>query len=84
MAVQLKKVAAGRYLLDCVGYVCPHPQLYAKKSLAKMKPGDMLDLVFDNPSSAESIISMCEADGDEIVTKHKDARGAMVWSIKKS
>lgn len=84
MAVQLKKVSEGIYLLDCTGYVCPHPQLYAKKSLAKMKPGDMLDLVFDNPSSAESVISMCEADGNEIIEKRKDARGAMVWRIKKT
>ncbi len=83
MAVQFKKEAEGIYLLDVKGYVCPHPQLYTKKSLEKMKSGDMLDLVFDNPSSAESIISMCEAEGNEIMEKGKDANG-MRWRIKKA
>ncbi len=83
MAVQFRRQSEGVYFLDVKGYVCPHPQLYTKKSLEKMKPGDVLDLVFDNPSSAESINSMCEAAGNEIVSKVKDASGAMVWRIKK-
>lgn len=83
MAVQFKKVSEGSYVLDCTGYICPQPQLYVKKSLEKMKRGNVLELIFDNPSSAESISAMCEAAGDEIESKGKDARGAMVWRIKK-
>ena len=83
MAVQFRKEAEGIYLLDVKGYVCPHPQLFTKKSLEKMKPGDVLNLVFDNPSSAESIISMCEAEGNEIMTRENDASG-MRWRIKKA
>ncbi len=83
MAVQFRKEAEGIYLLDVKGYVCPHPQLFTKKSLEKMKPGDVLNLVFDNPSSAESIISMCEAEGNEIMTRENDANG-MRWRIKKA
>ncbi len=84
MAVQFRKEADGVFLLDVKGYVCPHPQLYTKKSLEKMKPGDFLDLVFDNPSSAESIVSMCEAEGNDIVEKSKDPSGAMKWRIRKA
>ena len=83
MAVQFRKEAEGVYLLDVKGYVCPHPQLFTKKSLEKMKPGDVLNLVFDNPSSAESIISMCEAEGNEIMERENDANG-MRWRIRKA
>jgi len=84
MAVQLEKKTEGVYLLDVKGYVCPHPQLYMKKSLEKMKPGDILELVFDNPSSAESILAMCDAQGNDILEQGKDDQGAMRWRIRKA
>jgi TusA-related sulfurtransferase len=51
MAVKFEKVSDGNYMLDVLGYVCPHPQLYTKKAMEKLKQGDTLELVFDNPSS---------------------------------
>jgi tRNA 2-thiouridine synthesizing protein A len=69
MAVKFEKTGEGTYLLDVQGYVCPHPQIYTKKALQKLKPGEILELVFDNPSSGESVSAMCEAAGDEIVVR---------------
>ena len=51
MAIKFEKVAEGQYQLDVKGYVCPHPQIYTKKALDKMHPGEVLELLFDNPSS---------------------------------
>ncbi len=82
MAMRFEKTGESSYLLDVVGYVCPHPQLYTKKALSKMNPGDILALLFDNPSSGESIESMCEKVGDEIVEKVRD-NGATKWTIRK-
>lgn len=67
MAINFEKTGDGRYKLDCCGYVCPHPQLYAKKSIEKMEEGDVIDILFDNPSSKETIIQMCEGQGHEIL-----------------
>ncbi len=83
MAMKFEKTGEGRYSLDVKGYVCPHPQLYTKSALSKMKPGDTLRLVFDNISSGESIASMCDKNGDEIVEQLADA-GSFVWTIRKS
>ncbi|HKK14417.1 MAG TPA: sulfurtransferase TusA family protein [Gammaproteobacteria bacterium] len=82
MSVKFEKVNEGEYVLDVTGYVCPHPQMYTKKVLGKMKSGDFLDLVFDNPSSGESIESMCESEGDELVNK-ADEGGTFRWKIRK-
>jgi tRNA 2-thiouridine synthesizing protein A len=84
MAVKFERTGEGTYLLDVQGYVCPHPQIYTKKALQKLKAGEILELVFDNPSSGESVSAMCEAQGDEIVARVQAAGEAMSrWRIRK-
>ncbi|RMG01204.1 MAG: sulfurtransferase TusA family protein [Nitrospirae bacterium] len=82
MAMKFEKKGEGRYLLDVKGYVCPHPQIYTKKALEKLQAGDILDVVFDNPSSSESITAMCDTNGNEIVEKKMEG-GVFTFSIKK-
>ena len=84
MAVKFEKSGEGTYLLDVQGYVCPHPQIYTKKALQKLKPGEILELVFDNPSSGESVAAMCESAGDEIVARTQAAGDSTLrWRIRK-
>lgn len=84
MAVKFEKKEEGVFVLNVKGYVCPHPQLYTKKALEKMEQGEILELLFDNPSSGESIIAMCEASGDAIFEKSKAADKLMAWKIRKA
>jgi len=81
--MKFEKKSEGAYALDVCGYVCPHPQLYTKKALEKMQAGETLELVFDNPSSGESIAAMCDSIGNEIVEKTSQG-GKYVWKIKKA
>ena len=81
--MKFEKKGEGLYALDVCGYVCPHPQLYTKKALEKMKGGDLLDLVFDNASSGESISAMCESIGNEVVEKNT-VSGKYSWKIRKT
>ncbi len=83
MAMKFEKIGEGMYQLDVKGYVCPHPQLYTKSALSKIRPGETLKLLFDNASSGESISAMCDKEGDEIVERATDA-GTFVWTIRKS
>jgi tRNA 2-thiouridine synthesizing protein A len=82
MAVKFEKVAEGDYLLDVTGYVCPHPQMYTKKVMGKLGSGDVLTLLFDNPSSGESIMAMCEAEGNDLFERTEEA-GTSHWKIRK-
>ncbi len=82
MAMKFEKKGDNSYLLNVTGYVCPHPQLYTKKALSKMKDGDTLELIFDNPSSGESIASMIDKTDDEIIKKLQE-NGVFTWTIKK-
>ncbi len=80
--MKFTKVSEGKFELDVCGYVCPHPQLYCKKSLEKMEEGDILDMIFDNPSSAETIIQMCEQAGHEVLEQSKEGN-RILFSIEK-
>jgi tRNA 2-thiouridine synthesizing protein A len=81
--MKFEKKSEGLYVLDVSGYVCPHPQLYTKKALEKMKAGETLELVFDNPSSGESIAAMCDTTGNQVVEK-TGTSGKYTWKIKKA
>jgi tRNA 2-thiouridine synthesizing protein A len=83
MAAKFEKLAEGQFQLDVQGYVCPHPQLYTKKALEKLQAGDTLKLLFDNPSSGESIAAMCQSDGNDILEQVQDAGKTMRWTIRK-
>jgi len=82
MAMKFEKKGEGTYLLDVCGYVCPHPQIYCKKSLEKIAEGDVLEMVFDNPSSAETIIQMLDQGGHEVLEK-KHEGGKIIFRIQK-
>jgi tRNA 2-thiouridine synthesizing protein A len=83
MGMSFEKKEEGRYVLDVTGYVCPHPQIYTKKALEKLGSGDVLELVFDNPSSGESIEAMIDNDGDELLEKNT-VSGQFEWHIQKA
>jgi len=83
MAMKVDKKEEGIYTLDCQGYVCPHPQIYTKKILEKIAPGNVLEVVFDNPSSSESITAMCANAGHEIFER-ENSGGKYVFKIRKN
>jgi tRNA 2-thiouridine synthesizing protein A len=83
MPMTFEKKDDGTYALDVTGYVCPHPQLYTKKVLEKIKSGDILEVTFDNPSSSESVSAMCKSNGDHILERIAD-NGKFLFKIQKA
>jgi tRNA 2-thiouridine synthesizing protein A len=81
--MKFEKKSEHQFLLDVKGYVCPHPQIYTKKALEKLQPGDVLEVVFDNPSSGESISTMCDLTGNEIVDRRQEGPQCN-WDIQKA
>ena len=82
MAMKFEKKSDGVYALDVCGYGCPHPQIYCKKSLEKIAEGEVLEMTFDNPSSAETIIQMIDQAGHDLMEK-KNEGGKLIFRIKK-
>ncbi len=82
MAMQFEKKDDGTYHLDVCGYTCPHPQMYTKKSLEKMEEDEVLTVVFDNPSSRETMLQMVDAAGHDILEDTK-LDGKLILKIEK-
>lgn len=81
--IVFEKQAGGGYLLDVKGYGCPHVQIFAEKALKKIGSGEELSIVFDNPSSGESISFMCTLEGHTLLER-KDEGGTFSWRIRKA
>lgn len=81
--MKLTQKAQGVYELDVKGYVCPHPQLFTIKSMEKLQPGNVLEVVFDNPSSMETITSACSKKGYKILEKAQPSPGVFKLKLQK-
>ena len=82
MAMKFERQAEGQFLLDVRDMSVPHPQIYTKKALEKMKSGDVLEIIFDNPSSSESIAAMINSMGNELIEQNRSG-GKFDWKIRK-
>jgi len=43
------------HTVDCLDTACPRPQMAAMNMLEKMKKGDVLELITDNPTAIETV-----------------------------
>ncbi len=77
--VRFLKLSENRYMLDVTGYTCPYPVIYTRKALAKLRPGDVLEVVTDNPPSCENVPRAAREDGHEVVGVERVGDG--VWKI---
>jgi len=64
--------------VDCIGDSCPRPQLMTKKALAELRPGEVLEVIVDNPSSVEALPPMC----DELNATHLETvKAGHCWQV---
>jgi tRNA 2-thiouridine synthesizing protein A len=77
--VKFGRVGEGRYVLDVRGYVCPYPVIYTRKVMARLKSGEVLEVLTDNPPSCENVPRSAREDGHEVKSVEKVGEG--VWKI---
>ena len=49
--------------LDCIGDICPRPQLKLKKSIKGMESGEIVEVLINNPPSLETLPTLCPKIG---------------------
>jgi TusA-related sulfurtransferase len=49
------------YVVDCMGAMCPRPQLLTMKILAQVDDGEVIEVVSDNPAAVEAFPSLAES-----------------------
>lgn len=77
--VSLKLIEEGRYSLDARGYTCPYPEVFARRALEKLAPGDVFELIVDNVPSCETVPAAAKVLGHNVLEVSKV--GESVWKI---
>ncbi len=58
--------------LDLRGLKCPLPALFARRALARAKPGEEIEVLADDPLAAVDIPHMCHQEGHAVVSAARD------------
>jgi tRNA 2-thiouridine synthesizing protein A len=69
--------------LDLMGLNCPLPALKTRKALAKLKPGDQLQVHCTDPLAAIDIPNLIRETGDRITATQQQQRSGIVFLIEK-
>lgn len=82
--VELQGIGATRLQvqIDCLGAVCPRPQLLTMRALDHMQDGEVLELLVDNPSSSEAIPALCMSLGGTHLMTVRDDQGWRIYVRK--
>ncbi|MGB9727149.1 MAG: sulfurtransferase TusA family protein [Nitrososphaeria archaeon] len=78
--MDVKRLPSGEYFLNLKGAVCPYPVLYTKMALEKLKAGEILQVVIDNPPSLETVPASVKVSGNEVL-EIREVEPA-VWVIR--
>ncbi len=70
---EVGKVTVSR-TVDCLGMVCPKPQLLTKKALKEMKSGEVAEILIDNPASVEAVPGVIKKSGGKLLAKIKEGK----------
>jgi TusA-related sulfurtransferase len=53
--------------LDVIGSVCPLPILFSVVEMNRLSPGDVLEILGDDPAMLEDIPAWCEQAGHKLL-----------------
>ncbi len=54
--------------VDCVGLYCPVPVMQAKEEIDGLQPGNLMEIVADDPASAEDIPRWAKRAGHNFIS----------------
>jgi tRNA 2-thiouridine synthesizing protein A len=53
--------------IDCIGLFCPMPVVRTKIELESMNPGEILEVIADDPGFEKDFPAWCNASGEEFL-----------------
>ena len=80
---QVTQLNIATHQLDVSGLGCPLPVLKTKAALARIAPGEQLEVIGTNPDSVVEIKSLCRMPGVELESITEE-EGRFIYLIRKS
>ena len=69
--------------LDCVGLFCPQPLFQTREAIDGLKPGEILEMLSDDPAAEEDIKRFAKRTGNIILSFERLEDGVQRFLIKK-
>ncbi len=69
---------------DCRGVGCPMNLVYTKVELARIAPGEVLEVILDDGAPIGNVPRSVVKEGHEVVAKHRLPDGAWQVLIRKA
>lgn len=58
--------------LDCIGLYCPEPLLQTRVNMDRIQPGEILEILTDDPAAEEDLKRFAKRAGHEVVSYEKN------------
>ncbi|MFW9793333.1 MAG: sulfurtransferase TusA family protein [Candidatus Thorarchaeota archaeon] len=69
--------------LDCVGLFCPQPLFQTREAIDGMKPGEVLEMLSDDPAAEEDIKRFAKRTGNILLVFERLEDGVQRFLIRK-
>lgn len=69
--------------IDLSGLRCPLPILRAKKALAKMNSGEVLEVLATDPGAPKDFEAFCRQTGNELLSSHEMPEGSFTLVLRR-
>jgi tRNA 2-thiouridine synthesizing protein A len=58
-------------ILDCVGLYCPEPLFQTRQKIDSLKPGEILEVLADDPAAEEDLKRLIKRTGNKLLKLEK-------------
>lgn len=72
-----------RHRIDVLGTFCPLPILFSAKEMRKLRPGELLEVIGDDPTILEDMPIWCERAGHRLVEMAEEEGGTIRCLVEK-
>ena len=69
--------------LDCVGLYCPQPLFQTREAIDSIKPGEVIEVLADDPAAEEDLKRFCKRTGHELLNFVLMENGTQRFLIRK-
>jgi TusA-related sulfurtransferase len=70
-------------ILDCVGLFCPQPLFQTREAIDALQPGELLEVLADDPAAEEDIKRFAKRTGHTLVSFQRLEDGVQKFWIRK-
>ncbi|NTU89108.1 MAG: sulfurtransferase TusA family protein [Actinobacteria bacterium] len=68
--------------LDCIGLFCPEPLFQTREAIDSLEPGELLEVLADDPAAEEDLTRFAKRTGHEVVD-FEESDDSMRFLIRK-